>query len=174
MLAPLEQAAHLRAVDPNAGAEIRAWDPANLEAAAELIQASYARHIDSSINDQYRSVPGAARFLRNIIHYPGCGEFEPRASFAAVTPLGNVAGCVITTRVAPETGHIAQLCTDREQFGRGLGYELLRRSMEALRHHGCSEVSLTVTEANLRARRLYDRMGFRAIHRFQALIWPRL
>jgi len=174
MLAPLDRTARFRALAPDAATELRAWDPAYMDGTAELITASYDRHVDSLLNDQYCSVSGATRFLRNIINFPGCGEFDRHASFVAVNAAGDVLGCVVATRIAAGTGHIAQLCTAREQFGRGLGYELLRRALVALERAGCREVSLTVTASNLRARRLYDRMGFREIHRFQALIWPEL
>ncbi len=127
--------------------------------------------MDSLINDQYQSASGAERFLRNIVNYPGCGSFQHESSFVALGPSGDVQGCVIATRVAPETGHIAQVCAADAYLGRGLGYELLRRSMVALEAGGCREVSLTVTESNLRAQRLYARMGFRAIHYFNALVW---
>ena len=44
----------------------------------------------------------------------------------------------------------------------------------ALAGAGCSEVSLTVTESNELALRLYRHMGFHAIHRFKAFIWDKL
>ena len=171
MLAPLERLSRFRAV--TFGDEIRIfhWGPVWFDLTAELIAKVYRNHVDSLINDQYNSARGAERFLRNIVNYPGCGSFQNEASFVALAPSGEVLGCVIATRVAPETGHIAQLCASRDWMGRGLGWELLRRSMLALQSGGCREVSLTVTESNQQAHRLYTRMGFRSIHRFQALVW---
>jgi len=32
-------------------------------------------------------------------------------------------------------------------------------------------LSLTVTEENLVARRLYDELGFHTLHRFEAMVW---
>jgi hypothetical protein len=52
------------------------WNDNRQEEAAQLIAAAYRGHIDSEINDQYRSVPGARRFLMNIVQYPGCGSFH--------------------------------------------------------------------------------------------------
>jgi ribosomal protein S18 acetylase RimI-like enzyme len=173
MLAPLERLSRYRAI--NFGDEVRIfhWGPVWFDATASLIAQVYRGHVDSLINDQYKSARGAERFLRNIVTFPGCGSFQQDASFVALAPSGDVLGCVIATRVAPDTGHIAQLCASEAWLGRGLGYELLRRSMHALQAGGCREVSLTVTESNRQAQRLYTRMGFHAIHRFQALVWNR-
>src|SRR6185295_4991161 len=45
---------------------IAPWSEARQEDAARLIAAAYSGHIDSNINDQYRSASGARRFLTNI------------------------------------------------------------------------------------------------------------
>ena len=174
MLAPLEQRARWRAVTFGEAARFVSWGPVWMESTAELVSAVYRGHVDSQINDQYRSAAGAARFLRNIIHFPGCGIFLPEASMVAMDPNGDLLACVITTRVAEQTGHIAQLCVAPGWQRRGLGYEMLRRAMAELTRAGCKEVSLTVTESNETALRLYRHMGFHAIHRFQALIWDPL
>ncbi|MGD0580821.1 MAG: GNAT family N-acetyltransferase, partial [Bryobacteraceae bacterium] len=155
-------------------ARFLSWGTVWMESTAELVAAVYHGHVDSLINDQYRSAAGAARFLRNIIHFPGCGVFQPEASLVAIDPNGDLLGCVIATRVAEETGHIAQLCVAPAWQRRGMGYELLRRAMLELARMGCEEVSLTVTESNELALRLYRHMGFHPIHRFKALIWDPL
>jgi ribosomal protein S18 acetylase RimI-like enzyme len=173
MLAPLERLSRYRAIAFGDEIRIFHWGPVWFDSTAVLIAQVYRGHVDSLINDQYNSASGAGRFLRNIVNYPGCGSFQHEASFVALAPSGDVLGCVIATRVAPETGHIAQVCAADSYLGRGLGYELLRRSMVALQSGGCREVSLTVTESNLRAQQLYARMGFHAIHRFQAFVWDR-
>jgi ribosomal protein S18 acetylase RimI-like enzyme len=174
MLAPLEQRARWRAVTFGSEARFLGWGPVWMESTAELVAAVYQGHVDSLINDQYRSAAGAGRFLRNIVHFPGCGVFQHEASLVALDPEGDLVGCVLATRVAPETGHIAQLCVAPAWQRRGLGYELLRRAMLALAAAGCGEVSLTVTESNELALRLYRHMGFHAIHRFKAFIWDKL
>jgi ribosomal protein S18 acetylase RimI-like enzyme len=171
MLAPLERLSNYRALTFGEAARIFHWGPIWFDSTASLIASVYHDHVDSRINDQYNSASGAERFLRNIVNFPGCGSFQHEASFVALAPSGDVLGCVIATRVAPETGHIAQLCASKDWLGRGLGYELLRRAMLALQAGGCREVSLTVTESNRQAQRLYARLGFRSIHRFQALVW---
>ena len=60
-------------------AAISPWSEARQEETARLITAAYQGHVDSQINDQYRSASGARRFLMNIVQYPGCGAFFWRA-----------------------------------------------------------------------------------------------
>ncbi|HAX43594.1 MAG TPA: hypothetical protein DCY80_13690 [Solibacterales bacterium] len=151
--------------------EFGTWSMRWMEAAARLIAEVYAGHVDSEINDQYRTVGGSARFVQNIVQYPGCGEFVPRASFVARDGQGMMAGLTLATRVAARTGHIAQICVRGEWRGSGLAYEMLRRTVAGLREAGVEEVSLTVTEENERAVALYERSGFHPIHRFEALVW---
>ena len=42
----------------------------------------------------------------------------------------------LASMVAPETGHITQLCVTPQAQGSGSGRELLQRSMDALYRHG--------------------------------------
>jgi ribosomal protein S18 acetylase RimI-like enzyme len=145
------------------------------EAAARLIAASYRGHIDSEINDQYRSVSGARRFLSNIVQYPGCGSFFPPASLVAIEPgTRQLAGLSLTSLVSAHVGHITQICTAPEVRGTGVGYELLRRSMWQLARERCRKASLTVTASNREAIRLYERMGFRTLRTFAAYVWSKL
>jgi ribosomal protein S18 acetylase RimI-like enzyme len=148
------------------------WTDNRRADAARLISTAYTGHIDSQINDQYRSPGGARRFLTNIVEYPGCGAFFAPASFVAL--LGNgqgLAGMSLASIVAPGIGHITQACVAPSHRGTGLGYELLRRSLVTLAAHGCHKVSLTVTTSNTEAASLYRRMGFVNRRDFAAYVW---
>lgn len=148
------------------------WQERYQEGAAQLIRDAYRGHVDSEINDQYRSLPGARKFLFNIIQYPGCGNFFAAGSLAAFdTDRGTLAGICLTSVVAPESGHITQICVAKEWQGRGVGYELLRQSLELLESRGMKKVSLTVTSENTQALGLYERMGFKRIRHFPAYVW---
>lgn len=152
--------------------EVRRWSETWQEPAAKLITECYLGHIDSQINDQYRSVPGARRFLANIIGYPGCGRFFAPASFVALhAETGQMAGLTLASIVAPGVGHITQICVAPWARGSGAGYDLLRHSLEALGNQECREVSLTVTSENRSAIRLYESVGFRTLRRFSAQVW---
>jgi len=151
---------------------IEPWTPADQEGCARLLVHAYAGHVDSLINDQYRSIPGARRFLMNIVQFPGCGSFFAPASFVARIPReAALGGMSLASLVAPGVGHITQLCIEPAQRGSGLGSELLRRSLLALAAHNCGSVSLTVTASNREAIRLYERMGFVNRHDFAAYVW---
>src|SRR5665213_2292689 len=150
---------------------VHPWADHHHEAAASVIALSYLNHVDSQINDQYRSLAGARRFLYNIVQFPGCGNFfKPGSLVAFDIETGWIAGIVLVSFVGPETGHITQLCVTPDSQGRGLGYELLRQSMALLRLNGAKRVSLTVTSTNKDATALYQRCGFNEVRRFFAYV----
>jgi ribosomal protein S18 acetylase RimI-like enzyme len=146
------------------------WTESWQEATGRLIAGAYKNHIDSQINDQYRSSIGARRFLTNIVQYPGCGTFFAPASFSALDN-GTLCGASLASLVSPDIGHITQVCVAPSYQGTGLGYELMRKSMNALASHGSRSVSLTVTAANEPALRLYRNMGFAPRRAFAAYVW---
>jgi ribosomal protein S18 acetylase RimI-like enzyme len=151
---------------------VEKWGDHLHDAAAQLIANAYAGHIDSRINDQYRTPAGARRFLHNIVQYPGCGAFYRPASFAAFESAnGKLCGISLASLVAPETGHVTQICVSPEVRGTGAGHELLRQSLTCLRDMGCNAASLTVTSANDDAVRLYERVGFETLRQFSAYVW---
>ena len=185
---PAADAFRLPPRDP-AGVSIAPWLEAKQDDSARLVAAAYRGHVDSDINDQYRSPSGARRFLSNIVQYPGCGTFFAPASYAAVVSgraagasggaagasinesRGALCGISLASLVAGQTGHITQICVAPSHRGTGVGYALLRQSLLALAEHGCRRVSLTVTAANHGAVRLYQRMGFIVRREFAAYVW---
>ena len=154
------------------GIEIRPWTERDYQGAAAVITASYRGHIDSEINDQYRTSAGSLRFLNNIIRFPGCGLFDAEASIMARSRATRAPlGVILCSRVRNDVGHVTQVCVAPEYRGRGLGKALLCMACGELQKRGCRALSLTVTEANLPAVNLYKHMGF-SIHRiFDAFVW---
>jgi ribosomal protein S18 acetylase RimI-like enzyme len=151
---------------------IERWSDHYQDAGAQLIAAAYRGHVDSLINDQYRSAASARRFLYNIVQYPGCGVFYRPASYAAFdASTGRLCGISLASVVAPQCGHIAQICVSPEVQGTGVGYALLRQSLNALRDAQCHAASLTVTASNTGAVALYERVGFATLRRFEAYVW---
>ena len=148
------------------------WTERKQDESGVLIASAYQGHIDSQINDQYRSPAGARRFLLNIIQYPGCGSFFQPASFVATDlGTGKLCGISLSSLVNADVGHITQVCVSHAFRSTGVGYELIRRSLESLARHGCRKASLTVTAANTGAILLYERMGFRNTRNFSAFVW---
>jgi len=151
---------------------IEKWSDLYQDAAAQVIAEAYAGHVDSRINDQYRSPSGARRFLFNIVQYPGCGTFYAPASYAAFEAgSGRLCGISLASLVSTQSGHITQICVTPRVRGTGTGYELLRRSLTTLREVGCGAASLTVTAANEDAVKLYERVGFATVRKFAAYAW---
>ena len=148
------------------------WSDHYQDAAAQLIAAAYTGHVDSRINDQYRSAAGARRFLYNIVQYPGCGTFYRPASCAAFDAVtGRLCGVSLASLVAPECGHITQICVSPAAHGMGVGHALLRQSLRTLKEMGCVSASLTVTANNADAVDLYKRVGFTIARQFAAYVW---
>ena len=173
MLLPLNAEAETRtAVEPHADIEIRRWTEQDYQGAAAVITASYRGYIDSAINDQYRSLSGSLRFLNNIVRFPGCGVFDAESSFVALNrSRGEIVGLILCSRVKHDVGHVTQICVLPEYRGHHLGQALLGRTAVALRQRDFNLLSLTVTEANLRAVELYKRLGFSIKRIFDAFVW---
>ncbi len=160
------------AVPLPAGMELRRWEEGDLGAAARLIAASYQGHLDSHINEQYRTAAGSQRFLHNIVRFPGCGYFDPEASFALVErDSPDLAGLLLCSRVRDDVGHVTQICVAPEYRGRGLGRLLMVECARALAKRNFSLLTLTVTSSNRNAVSLYEWLGFRGTHRFDAMVW---
>jgi ribosomal protein S18 acetylase RimI-like enzyme len=152
--------------------EFRKWSEEEFQGAASVITAAYRDHIDSEINDQYRTTAGSMRFLNNIVRFPGCGIFDGQASLVARSKLTKATvGLILCSRVRGDVGHITQVCLLPEQRGRGLGRALIETTCVELRKQGCKTLSLTVTQANASAVSLYEEMGFKVQHVFDAFVW---
>jgi ribosomal protein S18 acetylase RimI-like enzyme len=152
--------------------EFRNWSEEDFQSGAALITSAYREHVDSEINDQYRSLAGSLRFLNNIIRFPGCCTFDGEASFVARSRLsGALLGLILCSRVKHDVGHVTQVCLAPEQRNRGLGQALIAAAASELRRRHCTTLSLTVTQANVRAVDLYKKLGFSIDRVFDAFVW---
>jgi len=152
--------------------EIRPWSEQEYQAAAAVITAAYRGHVDADINDQYRTLSGSLRFLNNIVRFPGCGTFDPHASFLVFQKsTRTLIGLVLCSQVRPDVGHVTQVCILPEYRSSGLGEALLSATTNNLRQRNFHSISLTVTEANSRAIALYKRLGFVSNRVFDAFVW---
>ncbi len=151
--------------------QIRPWLEQDYQPAASIITASYRAHIDSEINDQYRTHAGSIRFLNNIVRFPGCGVFDAESSFSAIhRPSNTLIGLILCSRVRQDVGHVTQVCLLPDYRGHSIGENLIVCTSNALRHKHCSLLTLTVTEANRRAVDLYRRLGFTENSVFDAFV----
>jgi ribosomal protein S18 acetylase RimI-like enzyme len=174
MAMALTAAASSVGVSVPAGLRMRAWTEEDFTPAAHLISEAYAGHLDSRINDQYQTIPGSLRFLHNIVRFPGCGIFDAAASRVLVSEsTGEMAGALLCSRVQEKIGHVTQVCMAPRWRRRGLAAMLLQDCAAQLRNRGFESLTLTVTQANHEAVRLYERLGFTRIHSFDAMLWTR-
>ena len=156
------------------GISLSTWRENDFHPAGYLIADAYDGHLDSFINDQYRSVGGSLRFLHNIVPFPGCGLFDPPSSRALTRTVdGSLAGVLLCSRVRDDVGHVTQVCVAKKQRRLGLGLRLIEECAQNLRGRGFRGLTLTVTEENENAVELYRRVGFVEKHSFDAMVWDR-
>jgi ribosomal protein S18 acetylase RimI-like enzyme len=156
------------------GLELHPWQESDLTAAGRLISSAYEHHLDSEINDQYRTVAGSLRFLHNIVRYPGCGAFDPAASCIITGPSREpMVGMLLCSRIRPDTGHVTQICVAPTKRGHGLASHMLDACAANLRARGLAALTLTVTAGNTSAVSLYRSHGYKQKHAFDAMVWQR-
>ena len=64
-----------------------------------------------------------------------------------------------------DQGELANLCVSERQFGTGLADRLLAEVLARMQTRGITQVFLEVRDSNARARRFYERHGFREVGR---------
>jgi ribosomal protein S18 acetylase RimI-like enzyme len=154
--------------------ELRAWQDSDFAAAGRLIAQAYQGHLDSLINDQYRSVAGSLRFLHNIVRFPGCGFFDPAASRVLVDHTRHeLAALLLCSRVRDDVGHVTQICVASRYRRRGFGGWLLGDCARELKSRHFAALTLTVTQKNAEAVALYRHRNFTTRHTFDAMVWDR-
>lgn len=153
---------------------MRRWEDSDFHHAAQLVHQSYAGHIDAHINDQYRTIAGAERFLHNIIRFPGCGFFDAGASRVVVQGgSGEMVGLLLCSRVRSDVAHITQLCVAPQLRGQGVAHAMLDANQAHLHYQRFAAITLTVTEKNSAAVDLYSQRGLQLRHDFEAFIWDK-
>jgi GNAT superfamily N-acetyltransferase len=117
--------------------------------------------------DAYRGTPdeedtggGVASATEEIrLTFTGThGIFLPTASFVADDRTGPVGAALVT--LWNNVPLLAYVFTAPSHTGQGLGRRLIEAVMHALAEQGHPLLSLAVTEHNIRARRLYESIGF--------------
>lgn len=152
--------------------ELRRWNETDYQGAAAVITAAYRTHIDSEINDQYRTITGSLRFLNNIVRFPGCGQFDSASSYIAFDRRSKgPVGLILCSQVRHDVGHITQVCVLPEYRGKGIGEALLASNVAELKRRNFDKLSLTVTERNRNAVDLYKRLGYSVERVFDAFVW---
>ena len=141
----------------SAGVDDRGWMVDDLEPAAALLQASYGA---AGIHFAPNNGPDEwLRYARGLIEQTACGVLIPEATRVRETD-GQLTGLVVTTRIAEQTAHIAQVAVEPGQRRRGLAACLVTDACARAAAAGCTAVTLLVAAGNTPAVRLYRGLGF--------------
>lgn len=155
------------------GVRIQKWQSSFFESVARVVYQSYRESADRRLCLDYQSSSGCYRFMRNLIGNPGCGRFNAETSLVATSAGDSVEGVLIASNISSENGMIPQLSVRPEFQRRGLGTRLIQEHFRLARGQGLRTVSLSVSEDNRDALRLYERLGFQRIKEFHAFVWER-
>jgi len=168
----LDLAADSLPVPPYPGTVVP-WNPSHLLAAATVAHRSYRNGIDAVICEDYGSELNCENYLRSLVESPGCGIFQPDASFVGLDRKGTPCGFILVSRISSTSAMIPQISINPAHQGRGLGATLVRRVFSRLRSEGYKTVRLTVSQQNRRAYEWYLRLGFKTRRDFGAHLWKR-
>lgn len=127
----------------------------DVPALGRLMWAAYEGTPDE--RDAGTGVASATEEIR-LVYAGEHGPFLPEASFVAEEDGRPVAAALVTLwRRVPL---LAFVFTAPTHTGRGLARSLIEAAMGALAERGHDRLSLAVTDDNVRARALYESMGF--------------
>lgn len=142
--------------------ECRSFHAGRLAATADLLARAYPGFDPARPFAPRGTADEWLDYAGQLVAHTGCGELLPWASLVdePTDRPGRLIGAVLTTRIAPLTGHIAQIAVDRDCQGEGRGGRLLRGALTRLAGRGYTRVSLLVADDNRAAMALYGRHGF--------------
>ncbi len=153
---------------------LRPWTPDDLDSSAAILTEACQGEADRVIHVQYASREGCREFLEDLLRHPGCGQFDPALSLAAIDRAsGRLCGFILGSRISPGNAHVPQIAVHPTVWGRGIGRALMRAFLAHTVTSGYTAASLNVTEANARAVTLYRNLGLREAHRFNAYVFQR-
>jgi ribosomal protein S18 acetylase RimI-like enzyme len=149
------------------------WSQKLVKHSAGVIYDSHIATPDRFLCRDYQTEKGSFRLLSNLIDHPACGQFSPRETRLAVDSEDRLCGILVASRIKPDTGMVPQLSVRRDCQGKGLGSMLMRSYLQAAKKAGLRRTTLSVSEANTRALKLYSKLGFKPLKEFHAYVWER-
>ncbi len=137
------------------------WRPNLTQAHAEAKYASFCDELDSHVFPCLGNIDGCLKLMNEISCRTG---FVPEATWLVVyqdqTNMAENCGTVQGIRDSEDSGSIQNLGIAQGHRGKGLGSDLLLRSLQGFAQVGVRFVSLEVTAQNEGALNLYRRIGF--------------
>ena len=170
LLLPLDQPQEGKKLRIQPNFRVSGWENRFFIPVADVICNSYRGSTDYQLCHDYQSREGCIRFLNNLVKHPGCGTFSPQTSYVVRNPEDQVCGVLLTSKISPDTGMIPQISVRSDCQGKGIGSYLLRTYFKDARESGLERITLSVSEANEGACRLYSRLGFQKTRDFHAFV----
>ena len=167
---PLDQPGEGEKAEIQPDFRVSRWENRFFFPTADVIFNSYLGSPDHELCHDYQSREGCIRFLNNLVKHPGCGTFSPQTSYVVLDSEEQVCGALLTSKISPDTGMIPQISIRSDCQGKGIGSYLLRTYFKDARDSGLERITLSVSEANKGACRLYDRLGFQKTRDFHAFV----
>ncbi len=167
---PLDQPQEGKELRIQPNFRVSRWENRFFLPVADVICDSYRGSTDYKLCHDYQSREGCIRFLNNLIKHPGCGTFSPQSSYVVLDSNEQVCGVLLTSKISPDTGMIPQISVRNDCQGKGIGSYLLRTYFKDARESGLERITLSVSEANEGACRLYGRLGFQKTRDFHAFV----
>ena len=106
-----------------------------------------------------RETPSAAHWPEGTYHRIFAPDAPPRIALLAENSDRTLYGFVMA-RIAGDECELENIAVARKQQGQGIGTELVRGLVTAVRTEKASRIFLEVRESNTAARGLYERCGF--------------
>jgi ribosomal protein S18 acetylase RimI-like enzyme len=147
LAAPILRAAKIEDADAIAALHVEAWRWAYRDLLPEVLLAGLSEERRATM---WRNAIGEGKG-----HIVVAADGEALVGFVAAGPERDGPG-------GADVGEIYALYLRQDAAGTGLGRALIDGAIEALAHRGARAVVLWVLEGNTRARRFYERVGFRA------------
>ena len=89
----------------------------------------------------------------------------PNVFFVAKsTESGRILGCISYKQYTPDTVEICRLTVDKEFRGLKIGLKLFQFLLNTAKENGYNTVYLETAEPNMKARKLYEKNGFKYLH----------
>lgn len=146
-------------VDPPApqAAVWHSFNSSNAELFSDTLRATYCDTLDCP------ELSGLREDADILAAHQSSGEFLPDCWQLAEID-GGLAGCILLNRVIGSSAvEVAYMGVTPSFRGRGVGALLMRRGLENARQCGAQQLTLAVDARNSPARKLYEKLGFRAI-----------
>jgi ribosomal protein S18 acetylase RimI-like enzyme len=145
---------------PAAVVPFRAWTDDDLTGAVRLLARAYAGLPAARSFAPRGRLDEWVQYATEIVRGHACGTFTPEHSVIAEGAEGMPTGLVLTSWLAEDTAHIAQIVVDPALRRHGMARRLVEHVGERAAATGASRLTLLVAASNAPARALYQSLGF--------------